>query len=116
MLRLNPKAGYAIGLKLMENRVVCAVTDFGANIVPSRRRVMRCLPSRALEPTVEPRDLVGAYVRARIVAEVHACKRARHVVRPGTDHDAVLLILLARLMQRRESFQIALHEIVELEL
>jgi N-acetylglucosamine repressor len=33
MLRLNPKAGYAIGLKLMENRVVCAVTDFGANII-----------------------------------------------------------------------------------
>jgi N-acetylglucosamine repressor len=33
MLRLNPKAGYAIGLKLMENRVVCAMTDFGGTIV-----------------------------------------------------------------------------------
>jgi predicted NBD/HSP70 family sugar kinase len=28
LLRLNPTAGYAIGLKLMEKRVVCTVTDF----------------------------------------------------------------------------------------
>ena len=27
MLRLNPTAGYVVGLKLMENRVVCAVSD-----------------------------------------------------------------------------------------
>jgi predicted NBD/HSP70 family sugar kinase len=33
MLRLNPDAGYAVGVKLMENRVVCAVTDFAARIV-----------------------------------------------------------------------------------
>ncbi len=32
-LRLNPDAGYAIGLKLMENRVVGAVTDFGARVL-----------------------------------------------------------------------------------
>lgn len=28
LLRLNPTAGYALGLKVMENRLVCAVTDF----------------------------------------------------------------------------------------
>src|SRR5690606_34791723 len=33
LLRLNPAAGYAVGLKLMEDRVVCAVTDFAARIV-----------------------------------------------------------------------------------
>jgi N-acetylglucosamine repressor len=33
MLRLNPNAGYAIGVKLMENRVVCAVTDFASKIL-----------------------------------------------------------------------------------
>lgn len=33
LLRLNPSAGYAVGLKLMEDRVVCAVTDFAAQIL-----------------------------------------------------------------------------------
>ena len=33
ILRLNPQAGYAVGLKLMEDRVVAAVTDFEAHIV-----------------------------------------------------------------------------------
>lgn len=33
LLRLNPAAGYAVGLKLMEKRVVCAVTDFAGHIV-----------------------------------------------------------------------------------
>src|SRR5690349_3105471 len=33
MLRLNPQAGYAVGVKLMENRAVCAVTDFEARVV-----------------------------------------------------------------------------------
>jgi N-acetylglucosamine repressor len=33
MLRLNPNAGYTVGVKLMENRVVCAVTDFAAGIL-----------------------------------------------------------------------------------
>jgi len=33
MLRLNPNAGYAVGVKLMENRVVCAVTDFEGHVV-----------------------------------------------------------------------------------
>jgi N-acetylglucosamine repressor len=33
MLRLNPNAGYAVGIKLMENGVVCAVTDFAANVL-----------------------------------------------------------------------------------
>jgi hypothetical protein len=30
LLRLNPTAAYVVGLKLMENRVVCAVTDLEA--------------------------------------------------------------------------------------
>ncbi|MBL8153644.1 MAG: ROK family transcriptional regulator [Anaerolineae bacterium] len=31
-LRLNPDAGYALGLKVMETRVVCAVTNFEAQV------------------------------------------------------------------------------------
>lgn len=33
MLRLNPVAGYVIGLKLMENRVVCAVSDLETTVL-----------------------------------------------------------------------------------
>lgn len=33
MLRLNPAAGYALGLKLMENRVVAAITNFETEIL-----------------------------------------------------------------------------------
>lgn len=33
LLRLNPEAGYAIGVKLMENRVVCAVTNFESQML-----------------------------------------------------------------------------------
>jgi N-acetylglucosamine repressor len=32
LLRLNPTAAYAVGVKLMENRVVCAVTSFEATV------------------------------------------------------------------------------------
>lgn len=32
-LRLNPDAGYALGLKVMETRVVCAVTSFEARVL-----------------------------------------------------------------------------------
>jgi N-acetylglucosamine repressor len=33
LLRLNPDAGYALGLKVMETRVVCAVTSFDAHVL-----------------------------------------------------------------------------------
>lgn len=33
LLRLNPDAGYALGLKLMETRVVCAITSFEARVL-----------------------------------------------------------------------------------
>jgi N-acetylglucosamine repressor len=33
MLRLNPTAGYIVGLKLMENRVVCAVSDLETTVL-----------------------------------------------------------------------------------
>ena len=33
MLRLNPQVGYAVGLKLMENSVVCAITDFESRVL-----------------------------------------------------------------------------------
>lgn len=33
LLRLNPTAGYVVGLKLMENRAVCAVTDLEATVL-----------------------------------------------------------------------------------
>jgi N-acetylglucosamine repressor len=33
ILRLNPKAGYALGLKLMEGRVVAAVTNFETDVI-----------------------------------------------------------------------------------
>jgi N-acetylglucosamine repressor len=32
-VRINPAAGYAIGLKVMEDRVVCAVTDFESRVM-----------------------------------------------------------------------------------
>lgn len=33
MLRLNPTAGYVVGLKLMEDRIVCAVTDLETTVL-----------------------------------------------------------------------------------
>jgi N-acetylglucosamine repressor len=33
LIRLNPSAGHAVGIKLMEDRAVCAVTDFEARIL-----------------------------------------------------------------------------------
>ena len=33
MIRLNPRAGYALGLKLMEERVVIAITDFECRVI-----------------------------------------------------------------------------------
>lgn len=33
LLRLNPTAGYVVGLKLMEDRAVCAVTDLEATVL-----------------------------------------------------------------------------------
>lgn len=33
MLRLNPAAGYAVGIKLMENRVVAAITNFETDVL-----------------------------------------------------------------------------------
>lgn len=33
ILRLNPSAGYAVGLKLMENRVVAAITNFETDVL-----------------------------------------------------------------------------------
>lgn len=33
MLRLNPQAGYAVGLKLMETSVACAITDFESRVL-----------------------------------------------------------------------------------
>jgi N-acetylglucosamine repressor len=33
LLRLNPRAGYALGVKLMEGRVVCAVTNFESQVL-----------------------------------------------------------------------------------
>lgn len=33
MIRLAPDAGYAIGIKLMEERVVCAITNFESSII-----------------------------------------------------------------------------------
>lgn len=36
LMRLNPKAGYAVGLKLMEDRIVSAVTDFETTILDYR--------------------------------------------------------------------------------
>jgi predicted NBD/HSP70 family sugar kinase len=33
MLRLNPAAGYVVGLKLMEDRIVCAITDLEVGVL-----------------------------------------------------------------------------------
>lgn len=40
MLRLNPTAGYVVGLKLMEDRVVCAVTDLETSVLTYAERPM----------------------------------------------------------------------------
>src|SRR5688500_9828732 len=33
LLRINPDAGFAVGIKLMEGRAVCAVTNLAAEVV-----------------------------------------------------------------------------------
>ncbi len=38
MLKLNPTMGYAMGLKVMEDRVVCAVTNFEAHVLHYREQ------------------------------------------------------------------------------
>lgn len=43
LLRLNPKAGYAIGVKLMERHAICAVTDFEARIVHYQDHPLLCV-------------------------------------------------------------------------
>ncbi|MFN8379717.1 MAG: winged helix-turn-helix domain-containing protein, partial [Anaerolineae bacterium] len=40
-LRLNPSAGFAVGVKLMERRIVCAVTDFEAQVLHSHDEHIR---------------------------------------------------------------------------
>ncbi len=51
LLRLNPTAGYAVGLKLMENRMICAVTNLE---VDEQHYLEAPLTSRA------PQDVVAA--------------------------------------------------------
>ncbi|MEZ4670690.1 MAG: ROK family transcriptional regulator [Anaerolineae bacterium] len=55
LLRLNPDAGYALGLKLMETRVVCAVTSFEARVLFYRE-----FP---LESDYSPAEVVNAIAR-----------------------------------------------------
>jgi hypothetical protein len=38
LLKLNPTMGYALGLKLMEDRAVCAVTNFDARVLHYREQ------------------------------------------------------------------------------
>ena len=33
LLRLNPEAGFAIGVKLMEGRAICAVTNLESQVL-----------------------------------------------------------------------------------
>ena len=73
---------------------------------------MRCFLRHSFQPMIEPRDLVRANGRSGIVAETNAGKCTRHVMRPGTNHDAVFRILFARLMQRRKGIQVALDIVV----
>ncbi|GAB1421926.1 ROK family transcriptional regulator [Anaerolineales bacterium] len=50
MIKLNPRAGYAMGIKLMENRAIIAITDFESTILeyydrpilpePDRRKIV----------------------------------------------------------------------------
>lgn len=58
LIRLNPNVGYALGLKLMENRVVCALTDFECKILDYESFPLTAEPtpdaiSRALAEIVE---------------------------------------------------------------
>ena len=72
-IKLNPEVGYAVGLKLMESRVVVAITNFEADIIaykeetytfnPDPETLVRTLSSiirRVLEESqIEPETLFG---------------------------------------------------------
>lgn len=44
LLKLNPTMGYALGLKLMEDRAVCAVTNFDARVLHYREQPLNAGP------------------------------------------------------------------------
>lgn len=75
-LRLNPGAGFAVGVKMMERRIVCAITDFEAQVIhyhdeqirfEANPRAESCLIAEVIETTIResavPRDrLLGVGV------------------------------------------------------
>jgi predicted NBD/HSP70 family sugar kinase len=60
-LRLNPTAGFAVGVKLMERRIVCAITDFEARVLHSHDEHIRF----EANPQAES-QLIAAVVEATI--------------------------------------------------
>ncbi|NDJ75954.1 MAG: ROK family transcriptional regulator [Chloroflexi bacterium] len=66
LLRLNPTAGYVVGLKLMENRAVCAVTDLEATVLSY---LERSLPNRET-PTAVAETLSQTVIHAVYEADI----------------------------------------------
>lgn len=64
LLRLNPTAAYIVGLKLMEDRAVCAVTDLEATVLHYARR--------ALPATQKPEGIAQALAQIVIDALAQA--------------------------------------------
>ncbi len=60
LLRLNPTAGYVVGVKLMENRAVCAVTDLETTVL--------AYLEQPLMAAVEPREVADGLAQVVIQA------------------------------------------------
>src|SRR5882672_6231077 len=66
LLRLNPHAGYVVGIKVMEHSLTCAVTDLRANVV-----------AHLIHPLGS--DHSPQTIQALLIQAVHATIRASQV-------------------------------------
>jgi N-acetylglucosamine repressor len=65
LLRLNPQAGYAVGVKLMEDRIVCAITDLEVTEVLYLEQ-----PTHGHTPEAVVSAIVSAVRQAIVDAEI----------------------------------------------
>ena len=73
-LRLNPTAGYVVGLKLMEDRVVCAVTDLETSVLNYLERPLPTTP----DPEAIAETLAQAVIHILYKADI-ARERVRGI-------------------------------------
>lgn len=66
LLRLNPTAGYVVGLKLMENHVVCAVTDLDATVLNYLERPLLAIHDPQVIAETLSRTVIDALYQADI--------------------------------------------------